>query len=127
TGHPAYTGEWHIRDFQGFGPFCYRAGEGQPQLVVPALGPCEVIVSGGKEGGKIHIADEYSGYEASPELMPEGEQGNVLQLAMPAVTAYRPLALTVLTPGVCFFGIRCREPQPYNPNVRFDWTKLPPP
>jgi len=34
--------------------------------------------------------------------------------------------LTALSPGVCFLGLKTREPQPWLPNVKFDYWTLPP-
>lgn len=134
-----YQGDWRIRDFQGFGPFCWKAGPGEraygtegksiypgaPELVVPVSGPCEFIVSGGKEGGRIKIEDEQSGYEAEPFLVPEGDS-NFMQIAVPGSAGYRKLRLTALDPGVCLFAIKAREPQATLPKVRFDHSTLPP-
>lgn len=130
-----YRGDWRVRDFQGFGPFCWKAayptaGEmlrNSTALYVPISGPCDFLVSGGAEGGKVRVEDEQSGYCAEPDLMPEGQQGNVMALSVPGSAGYRDIRLTAMTPGVCFFGIRTREMQPWQPQVRFAHSTLPPP
>ncbi len=136
-----YSGDWRVRDVLGFGPFCWRCGDPEPweearfatdevayktELVVPILGPCDVLVSGGKTGGKVSVEDEHSGFKAEPDLYPEGADGQVLQLSIPGAATYRNIRLTALTPGVCFMGIKTAEMQPHFPNVKFDYNTLPP-
>lgn len=146
-----YEGDWRIRDNLGFGPFVWRAGKPKQDLTPPAQveplrrvytpatldllfptltilisGPCDFLVSGGKEGGTIRVEDEQSGYSVEPFLKPETGQDDVLQLSVPASAGYRNVKLMALTPGVCFFGIKTREPQPWLPQVRFDYSTLPP-
>lgn len=134
-----YQGDWRIRDFQPYGPFAWKAGpgfrdygpegfqicDGPPELVVPVSGPCDFIVSGGKEGGKIKIEDEQSGYEAEPWLVPEGDS-NFMQISVPGSAGYRKLRLTTESPGVCLLALKTREPQIRLPGVRFDYSTLPP-
>jgi len=126
-----YSGDWRVRDVLGFGPFCWRCGGPEvaykTELVVPILGPCDVLVSGGKTGGKVRVEDEHSGFKAEPDLYPEGADGQVLQLSIPGAATYRNIRLTALTPGVCFMGIKTAEMQPHFPNVKFDYNTLPPP
>jgi hypothetical protein len=121
-----YSGNWRVRDFLPFGPFCWKAGEGDSTLFVPISGPVDFIVSGGKEGGRIRIEDEQSGYEADP-FLPAEMDGNFMQISVPGSAAYRAVKLTALNPGVCLFAIKTREPQPYLPHVKFDYSTLPPP
>lgn len=126
-----YSGDWRARDFQGFGPFCWRATEAEvaeqsPIMRVPVIGPCDLIVSGGKQGGRINVADDQSGFNVDVDLAPETDQGQVMQLAVPGAAAYREIVLTARSPGVCFFGLRVKEPQPWLPGVRFDYGSLPP-
>jgi hypothetical protein len=129
-----YIGDWRVRDFMPFGPFCWKCGEDtpggecappHPKLTVPISGPCEFIVSGGEHGGKIRIEDEHSGYVAEPSLPPE-DGTNFLTIPVPATAAYRNIKLTALDPGVCLFAIKTREPQPTLPYVKFDYSTLPP-
>ncbi len=121
-----YTGDWILKWTMGFGPFAWKAGAGQPDLSVPILGSCDVLVSGGNAGGKVQVVDRSSGFKASPTLKPEGDEGQVLALNVPSGCGYREIELTCLTPGVVFYGIKCREPQPYNPTLSFDHSWLPP-
>lgn len=120
-----YAGDWRYKWSMGYGSFAWKAGDGEPSFTVPVFGPCELVVSGGQDGGKVHIKDE-SGFEATPELFPEGEQGQVLRLTIPGVVNYRMLQLTALTPGIVLYGLICRETQPVFPDVRFDFNSLPP-
>lgn len=123
----SYVGTWHVRDFLGFGPFCWKAGQGYPELVVPVLGPCDIIVSGGEHGGKFRVEDEQSGYSAEP-MLPIETPSNFLQLSVPSsAAAYRNIRLTALSPGICFMGLKTKEPQPYLPHIKFDYSTLPPP
>jgi len=121
-----YSGDWRFRWSLAYGCFAWRAGEGNPTVVVPVLGPCNVLASGGKEGGKVKIEDTLSGFECSPDLQAEGDAGNVMQIAVPSVYSYRLVKLTALTPGVVFFGLRCQHEQPCDPTWRFSFDVLPP-
>lgn len=127
----AYCGNWHLKEVRGFGTFGWAAGEdakpGLPLLIVPIFGSCSILVSGGKNGGKVEVVDEGSGFKADPEMPPEGENNQVLQLMVPAGIAYRTIRITALTPGVVFYGVQTREKQPFLPNVSFDYSMLPTP
>ncbi len=120
-----YAGDWRYKWSMGYGSFAWKAGDGAPTLDVPVFGPCELVISGGQEGGMAHIEDE-SGFEAKPELFPEGEQGQVLRLTIPGSVNYRALRVTALTPGITLHGLICREAQPVFPDVKFDFNSLPP-
>lgn len=138
-----YEGDWQLKWCQGFGPFAWKAPDekfsnsGQmahlsrrvfaPRVLVPISGPCSLIVSGGEHGGRITVADEQSGYEITQELPPEGPQGQAVNFAIPGNIAYRNIRLTALTPGVTFYGLSVREPQPVFPAAKFDHSVLPSP
>ena len=119
-------GDWFLKWAMGFGPFTWKAGEDHPQFHVPILGACDILISGGEKGGKVKVIDKSSGFEASPTIQPEGDQGQVLALNVPLSCGYREIEVTCLSPGVIFYGIKCREPQPYNPTLSFDHSWLPP-
>ena len=127
-----YWGDWRFKWSIGYGCFSWLAGEEQPcdvgvhypTVTVPLLGACDLLVSGGKTGGKVHVRDAH-GYESSPELFPEGDEGKVFGLTLPSAAGYREVTLTALTPGVIFYGVRARTPQPFVPS-RFDFSVLPP-
>ncbi len=137
-----FTGDWAFREQRGFGEFAWIAGkrataekislQGQPlvfdnpTLEIPIFGPACFLVSGGKNGGKFEIEDTVSGYKATPDLVPEGPQQQVLQLVVPGAVNYRTIRLTALTPGVVFFGIQTRDKQPVDPTIKFDYSTLPP-
>src|SRR5215472_14381174 len=141
----SYSGDWRFKWSIGWGCFAWRAGavpgklktngggdprgdvgaiDTLPTATIPCLGPIDIVVSGGETGGRVKVEDELSRFSCEPELTPEGA-GNVLQLAVPGGMGYRNVKLTALTSGVVFYGIRCREAQPYVP-VPFDFYSLPP-
>ena len=123
-----YVGDWRLQEARGWGTFVWRAGDADlAQLDVPVFGACAVLVSGGKNGGRVEIVDEQSGFKAVPELQPEGNQGQVLQVMVPGGMSYRNIRVTALTPGVCFYGIQTRDKQPFLPNVSFTHAMLPMP
>jgi hypothetical protein len=126
-----YVGDWHLKEVRGFGTFGWVSGDTVdsfgPSLVVPIFGSCSVLVSGGKTGGKVEVVDEQSGFKATPDLPPEGEQGQVLQLMVPGNLNLRNIRITALTPGCVFYGIQTREKQPFLPNAGFDHSMLPTP
>jgi hypothetical protein len=119
-----YAGDWRLRWVMGFGPFAWRAGLNDPTLVVPLFGPAEFLVGGGAEDGRVGIEDLSSGFSCKPVLQPEGPQGAVMSVLVPG-NSYREVRLTALTPGVTFFGVKTREPQPVLPLVKFDHSVLP--
>lgn len=129
-----YEGDWRLKWTMGFGPFAWRAGGGigdpvrceyEPTLTVPVSGPVSFLVSGGEKGGKVRLGDTHSGYELTPELLPEGPDGKIMQLTVPGVFSYRTCKLTMLTPGTIFYGLRTVELQPWLSDVSFDWHTLP--
>lgn len=134
-----YSGDWRFKWAIGWGCFAWKAGTGMsdescstqiqmlnpPKVDIPVQGSLAILVSGGEKGGKIRVEDEESGFSADPELIPEGE-GNVLSMFVPSAVSYRTVSLTALTPGIVFYGIQCKEPQPYYPHVKFDYHSLPP-
>lgn len=141
-----YIGDWKLRELRGWGTFGWEAGacdfverfEGAlqeaeydktqlPSLLIHVFGTVAVLVSGGKTGGKVEVVDEQSGFKALPELPPEGDNGQVLALQIPAGMSYRNIRITALTPGVTFYGIQSREKQPFLPDATFDHSVLPPP
>ncbi len=122
-----YRGQgWRLKWMQGFGPFAFVADQ-PDQVDVTIAGPCSFFVSGGKEGGKVRIVDIQSGYEMEPDLPPEGDTNQVMQLAVPGNIAYRTVRLTAITPGTTFYGIKVNEPQPIDPTWAFDHSVLPKP
>lgn len=134
-----YIGDWKLQFAQGFGPFAWKVGHPYveqiaghagaairelTQVIIPVSGPCNVIVSGGEEGGKVKIVDMQSGYVCDPTLPPEKERG-ALNVSVPGQIAYRAVCVTALSPGLVFYGIAVREPQPDEMCRRFDWQDLP--
>jgi hypothetical protein len=131
-----YEGDWRLEFSQGFGPFAWRADpgtrdydpegcawhNGTPKVTISLSGFVELLASGGKQGGSLRVEDTHSGYVVSPTLPPR----NLVSLPIPAQVSYRDVRLTALSPGVVFYGVRSREPQPFSPQWRFDWHKLPP-
>ena len=121
-----YEGDWRFKWSIGFGCFSWKAGEGVSTLTIPIFGPCEVLVSGGPEGGKVRVEDTLSGFSCEPDLQAEGPEGRVLQLAIPGAVSYRSIRITALKPCTTFYGIRMREAQPFFPDAKFDFNRLPP-
>jgi len=126
-GH--YQGNWKLKDAPGFGPFGWIADSHQedwdPRIFVPVFGPCEILVSGGKEGGQVLIVDEQSGFSAKPVLPAEGGQGTLVSVNLPGNVSYRTIRITMMTPGTIFYGLRTRDEQPRVSGWRFDWNTLP--
>lgn len=124
-------GDWRMKWKQGFGPFAYvsdpQEHEPPPTLDIPISGPCELLLSGGATGGKVRVVDTHSGYEIEPDLPPEGDTQQTLQLPLPPTPAWRAVRITALTPGVVFCGVKTREPQPLDPTWMFDPETLPRP
>jgi hypothetical protein len=125
----AYQGNWKLKDAPGFGPFGWIADSASedwdPRVSIPVFGPCEILVSGGKDGGQVQIVDEQTGFSARPVLPLEGEQGQIVSINIPGNVAYRTIRITMNTPGSVFYGIRTRDEQPLASNWRFDWNTLP--
>ncbi len=121
-----YEGDWRLRWVQGFGPFAWRATRKGDSFCCYVSGACDVMVSGGPDGGEVEVCDVGSGYVVKPRLPPEGVQGNVMHLMVPAQVAYRKIRVTAVDPGISFFGLRCREPQPEVRDWSFDHSYLPP-
>ena len=131
-----YSGDWRLKWAQGFGPFVWKSSEPLSHewrgvggdftsldfasLEVPVLGPCEFLVGG---TGRVKVTDTHSGYTCSPDVASAG--GGILQVSVPAGVSYRTIRMEALTPGVCFYGIRTREPQPWLTGYRFDYGQLP--
>jgi hypothetical protein len=126
-GH--YQGKWKLKDAPGFGPFGWIADSHQedwdPRIQIPVFGPCEILVSGGKEGGQVLIVDEQSGFNAKPVLPAEGGQGTVVSVNLPGNVSYRTIRITMMTPGCIFYGLRTRDEQPRVSGWKFDWNTLP--
>lgn len=131
-----YEGDWWLRWSQGFGPFTWRAGttdkypqahdRDQPVLRLPVSGPCDLFLGGGETGGQVEIVDEDSRFRCAPVLLSEGSDVQILPVSVPGSVQHRVIRLTALSPGVTFYGLRTREPQPWLPQVRFSHATLPP-
>lgn len=140
-----FGGDWNLKWFQGMGPFGWKAGatiargvdttgykDGDPvpdvliaqwpTLDITLSGSVEFLVSGGDKGGQIMVEDLHSGYTVKPTL-PSGTA--IMGLVAPCGVSHRQLRLTALAPGVCFHGIRTREPQPERTDWAFDYSALP--
>lgn len=125
----AYNGDWRFKWSLGYGCFAWKAGSNPedfvcPNVEFPILGPLDVLVSGGEQGGKVLVEDTHSGFSCDPHLLPE-TSGNILQVSVPGACVYRTARITALTPGVVFYGIRTPLAQPSYP-ARFDFNALPP-
>lgn len=132
----SFSGDWRFKEMRGFGEFGWVSGvvdpafiEGVPDILpsfrVPLYGLASLTVSGGKTGGQIEVVDEESGYKVSPTMPPEGKDGQMLQIPLPASVSYRTIRVTALTPGVCFYRVSTHDKQPSLPNQKFDHSVLP--
>lgn len=119
-----YIGDWKLAWSQGFGPFPFKAGD-ECSVTVAISGPCQVLLSGGTDGGHFLVEDTQSGYSNDPVLAPEAQTG-IMGVQVPAGVAYRDIRITALKPGGRFYGIKVFEPQPSNPTWKFDHSYLPP-
>lgn len=122
-----YFGEWKLREMRGFGTFGWESRDATAALDVPVLGQCELLVGGGKDGGRVRLTDPSTGYVVKPTIKPEGDETAILSLHVPGGVQYRMLTLQMLDPGLSFLGLRCATTQPYDPFVEFTYETLPPP
>jgi len=133
-----YSGDWKLHWHQGLGPFAWKAPThaeifcstkgllvDPPTMEVRVSGPCQLLVSGGANGGQVLVEDTYSGYSNDPMMEPEARQG-IIAITVPAGIAYRRIRLTALTPGVIFYGLKTNEFQPFEADWHFDHSVLPP-
>ena len=119
----AYSEDWHLVSTPGFGIWSWKSGDVLPQLYLPVLGPCDILVSGGEHGGSIELVDLESGFTCHPKL-PPAPPGQLLQIQCPAAVSYRTLRLTMKSPGLIFYGLFCRERQVTLPHVKFNHHTL---
>lgn len=121
---------WKLRFAQGHGPFIWESGlmageyKSPNDFEVMLAGPCEFLLSGGTQGGKIHLEDLHSGYEVTPELLPESPSTQMMAVALPPTPILRSIRLTMLSPGLSFWGIRTRDLQPWDNSFSFNWDHL---
>lgn len=134
-----FTGDWRFKEMRAFGEFGWVSGpreikdENMPPegwwsaFSVPVYGNAMLLVSGGKNGGTIHVKDESSGYEVEPYVPPEGENQQCLQIPLPATVSMRTIRATFKAPGLCFYRLVTKEQQPDDPMQGFDHSYLPEP
>jgi len=120
-GDTQFAGNWCLKFFQGFGPFAWCSGEAGCSVTVKVLGPVEFMVTG---PGQVQLEDLMSGYKTKPVLPPN--TGQPIMLIAPAGVSYRQVRLTMLSSGICFHGLRCKDAQPMNALWTFDHNVLPP-
>ncbi len=121
------VGDWRLKWAQGFGPFAWQATDslGCPVIEITLSGPCTILVSGGERGGRMQVIDDASGFDTTLDLVPDPNMGQVMSVQVPASISYRTVRIVALSPGVIFYGITTREPQPTVPGMSFDHTRLP--
>lgn len=135
-----YRGNWNFKEMRAFGEFGWVSGhveevyaghgnvvEHDPEFIVPVYGNAMLLVSGGKNGGTIHVKDESSGYEVEPYVAPEGDNNQCLQIPLPAQVSMRTIRATFKSPGLCFYRLVTSERQPDDPTQGFDHSYLPEP
>lgn len=120
-----YTGNWRLQWCQGFGPFAYRTGEGGASLTVPVYGTCSFMVSGGASGARCAVRDTVSGYSSARELPAEMDGQGFTNMVVPGAVTYRTIEMELGEGGV-FYGYSSREDQSFNPDIKFDYSALPP-
>ncbi len=136
-----FEGDWRFKEMRAFGEFGWVAGtsnpaamegkweypESVPSFSVPVFGNAMLLMSGGEKGGQVHVVDEQSGYEIEPFIAPEGETKQCLQIPLPATINQRTIRVTCKAPGICFYRLVTKEPQPFDPKATFDYSNLPEP
>lgn len=120
-----FEGDWALRWSQAFGPFVYRGRAGS-KVLVQLSGPVNFLLSGNKSGGEVRVQDFSSNFDVTIALEPEGPNGQVMQVPVPAGVSYRSLAVTVTSGEIALYGVAVREQQPVCPKLRFDNGWLPP-
>ncbi|HSV26187.1 MAG TPA: hypothetical protein VLJ17_24580 [Xanthobacteraceae bacterium] len=116
---------WQLKWSQGYGPFAYEAKQKGATIELPINGPCDLVVSGGKKGGRIEVTDPYTKYRAFPDLPPEQPHQPFITIPVPAQVAYRTLKLVAHDPGVTFYAVCVKDEQNWDKSSSFDWDKLP--
>jgi hypothetical protein len=119
-----FEGRWNLRWSQGFGPFCWRAGEVGATLTFPAFGECHLIISGGQTHSCLRA--EAPGLDWETTIEPERPGRETVRLSLSGDFMRREVRVTALTVGLCVFGMMTRAPQASDPSWRFDWSCLPP-
>lgn len=131
----SFSGDWRFKEMRAFGEFGWVSGASEyelasdnwPRFSVPVYGNAMLLVSGGKNGGTIHVKDESSGYEVEPYVPPEGENQQCLQIPLPTTVSMRTILATFKAPGLCFYRLVTKEQQPDDPMQGFDYSYLPEP
>lgn len=121
-----FSDDWRLQWCQGFGPFVYRASEAGAIVTISITGVCEILVSGGKTGGRVEVNVHNSGYTCTPSLAPEGPQTQVMSIIVPGGPARRDITLLAVDAGAVFYGIRTGTPQMMLHAGGFEHSVLPP-
>lgn len=116
------SGNWRLKNSQGFGPFAYRAGQGGASLSARISGSCSFLVSGGENGATISLTDTRSGFKAEPQLPPE--QGSFIEVNVPGGPVPREIILKA-NEGAVFYGLQTVDPQMIDTTFKFSWDQLP--
>jgi len=120
-----FEGEWALKWSQAFGPFTYR-GRVESKAFVRLSGPVSFLVSGGKSGGEVRVQDYSSNFDVTVRVDPEGPNGQVMQLPVPAGVSYRALSVIVVSGEIWLYGVAAREQQPLYFPISFTHAHLPP-
>lgn len=116
------SGNWRLKNSQGFGPFAYRAGPGGASLSARISGSCSFLLSGGADGATVSLTDTRSGFKAEPQLPPE--QGSFIEVNVPGGPVPREIVLQA-SEGAVFYGLQTVDPQMIDTTFKFDWSVLP--
>lgn len=116
------SGNWRLKNSQGWGPFAYRVGSGGASLSARISGSASFLVSGGDNGTTVSITDTRSGFKTEPQLPPE--QGSFIEVNVPGGPVPREIILKA-NEGAVFYGLQTVEPQMIDTTFKFDWSILP--
>lgn len=122
-----YTGNWRLTETRGWGTFAWTSAEPttivvdrepnesveDTQVQLPITGACSILVGGGAAGGHVSIRDE-SGFFQKIHIK-SSDSGQTASIVVPPTSIRRTITLTMLDPGLTFYGVTCREPQVYLP------------
>ena len=116
------SGNWRLKNSQGWGPFAYRAGPDGASLSLRISGSASFLVSGGTDGATVSITDIRSGFKAEPQLPPE--QGSFVEVNVPGGSVPRDIILRA-SEGAVFYGLQTVDSQMIDTTFKFDWHCLP--
>lgn len=123
-----YIGNWRLTETRGWGTFAWTSAEPttivvdrepnesveDTQVQLPITGACSLLVGGGEAGGYVSVHDTHSGFSQKLHIK-AASGGQTASIVVPPTSIRRTITLTMLDPGLTFYGVTCREPQVYLP------------